>query len=97
MTDRLFLMARIEPKSEHLADAKQAIHGIINETRAEKGCFRFELHEGVGDGCLYLYEEWSDKAALAAHYAQPYTKDVFAKYQNWLAREPDIFHMRHLA
>jgi len=44
------------------------------------------------EGCLYLYEEWRDAAALAHHHAQPYTQAVFEAYKEWLAEPVDIKH-----
>lgn len=87
---RLYLFARIKPKAEHLDDARRAVLDILPPTRAEQGCDLFTVHDGHGDGCLYLYEIWTDEAALAFHYDQPYTKAVFEKYQGWLAEEPQI-------
>ena len=92
-TPGLFVFARIAPKPEHLDDARDAIKGILDATHAEPGCRQFVLHEGQDDGCLYLYEEWDNEAALAKHYDQPYTKAVFEKYQSWLAEPVEVIRM----
>lgn len=62
---------------------------ILSATHSEEGCLSFDLFDGHGDGCLYLFEEWADQAALDAHYAQDYTARVFAAYEEWLA-EPVV-------
>ncbi|WMS40936.1 putative quinol monooxygenase [Acuticoccus sp. MNP-M23] len=97
MTEPLFLFAQIRPKPVHFDAAREAIRRIVPETENEPGCQGFALHENAQDGCLYLYEEWRDEDALKAHYAQPYTKAVFAKYENWLAEPVVITKMRRLA
>ena len=93
MTERLNVIARIKPHARHIDDARAAICGIIDRTRAEPGCIEFRLSEDEADGALYLYEEWRDEAALNEHHAKDYTRDVFAAYQNWLAEEPQIRHL----
>ncbi|MEM8838858.1 MAG: putative quinol monooxygenase [Pseudomonadota bacterium] len=90
MTDSLFIFAEITPKPEHLADARDAIMGIVEETRKESGCRSFTVLEGVKPGAIYLFEEWDDQGALDDHYAKPYTAAVFAQYENWLAKPPKI-------
>ncbi|MBM7069616.1 putative quinol monooxygenase [Actibacterium sp. 188UL27-1] len=90
MSHHLFLFATITPKPVHMAEARQAIERIIPATRAEPGCLDFVLHESADAGCLHLYEEWVDQAALDQHYQMPYTAEVFAQYQEWLAAPVDI-------
>ena len=92
--ESLVVFARIVPKTEFFDDAKAAIIGIIPQTRAEAGCHAFVLHEGQGDDRnLYLYEVFEDQAALDRHYDQQYTKDVFAKYETWLAEPVQVTKM----
>ena len=88
------LFATITPKPEHYHDALTALQGIIQQTRAETGCLRFELNTDQGhDTNLYLVEHWTSPQALDDHYAQPYTVAVFNAYQNWLAGAPQIVKM----
>ena len=97
MTDQdLYVFARIRPKPEYLQDAKSAVLEILEPTREESGCRQFNLHEGQGDGCLYLYEAWRSEDDLARHYEQPYTKAVFERYQTWLAEPVDVVRMSRL-
>ncbi len=95
MSKHLFLTAIITPKAEHFADAKEALVSILSQTREEKDCHQFWLHEGIGDqvGSLILYEEFTDQSALDLHYSQQYTLDVFEKYKNWLAKDVEIIKM----
>lgn len=94
----LSLFATIRPKPVHRAAALKAIEGILEDTRAETGCRRFELNVGAeDDGVLYLVEHWADDAALAAHYQMDYVKEVFDAYQDWLTCPVDIVRMRRHA
>lgn len=96
MSDGLFVFAEITPKPEHLEEAREAILGILAETRAEPGCRSFTVLAPQEGGAICLFEEWEDQAALDTHYAQPYTARVFAAYQNWLAQPPVIQKLAHL-
>ena len=95
MTQSLFLFATITPKPESFADARAAVIEIIPYTLKEDGCVQFTLLEDkADDGRLYLVEEWTDEAALQAHYAQPYTQAVFDRYRNWLAEPVATVRMK---
>lgn len=93
MQDTLFIFAEITPKPEHFEDAQQAIAGILEDTRAEKGCYQFDLFTAPDNQSLYLFEEWTDQQALDRHHAMPYTAAVFTSYQTWLAGPPRILPM----
>jgi len=87
----LFLFATIHPKSEHFEDARAALDALIPETLAEPGCHMFAAFESASEkGVLHLFEHFEDQAALDAHYAQPYTRDVFARYEAWLSKPVEI-------
>ena len=91
----LALFAAIHPKPEHRQDAIAALEGILEQTRAEDGCLRFELNVGdPGDPQLYLVALWKDDDALKAHYAQGYTREAFEIYQDWLAEPIASTRMR---
>lgn len=97
MQEPLYLFARIAPKADHFAEARDAIRAIIPQTLAEPGCHEFVLHAGAGDGCLYLYEAFADEAALEAHGQKPYTREVFAKYRQWLAEPVRVTRMKRVS
>ena len=105
--ERYHLFAQVYLKPEHYEEAKQAVLEMIPLTLAEDGCEVFTLHEASadqGDGAptpppatLYLYEVFKDKAAFEFHHAQSYTKEVFAKYQNWLRAPIDIVYLNRIS
>jgi quinol monooxygenase YgiN len=98
MPDRLTVFATIYPKKAHRAEAEAAILQIMEPTRAEAGCRRFDLLRQAGDEeKLYLLEEWDDDAALEQHYAMDYTRAVFARYEAWLDRPVEVVKLRKVA
>lgn len=91
MTDPVHIFATIHPMPQHFDDAKTAIQSIIPVTLAEAGCEVFELFEAAdGSRRLHLWERFSDEAALAFHHQQPYTRQVFDAYKEWLAEPVSI-------
>lgn len=84
------IFATITPKPNYFEAAEKAILGILESTRKEKGCVQFDVHSNQNRTTLFLYEQWLDESALALHYQQQYTKEVFLAYDEWLARPVDI-------
>ena len=97
MPEAFSLFARIVPKPQHFDDARRAILEIVPATRREAGCREFVLHEARdGTGQLFIYETWDDDAALEDHHAQPYTRAVFRRYEDWLAAPVEITKLKRL-
>lgn len=90
----LSAFATIALKPEHFDEAKAAVVDILARTRAERGCRAFELHEAPDEATLHLYEVWADSAAFEAHHAEDYTRAIFRKYEDWLAKPVEITFMQ---
>ena len=86
----LHIVAKITPKPEYFERGLAAIKPIIQPTRAEPGCFRFDVFADEHNGQYVLVEHFRNQAALDNHYAQPYTRQVFTLYDEILAKAPDI-------
>jgi len=76
-----FISASIELQEG--ADLQQAEHGLrelVLHTRQEPGCRMFEIRQNLQDPNRFtLWECWTDKAALAAHFEMPHTKAYLAR------------------
>lgn len=94
MRSSLAIFATIVPRPEYFDSARRAIEAILERTRAEPGCAHFSLYVREDGRALHLFEGWADRAALDAHYAQPYTRDVMSRYDDWLAKPLDITFMQ---
>jgi quinol monooxygenase YgiN len=91
------VFATIPVKPEHMDDACAAVAAIVPATHAEDGCIAFEPRRSAdGDSTIIIFEEWADRSAFDFHHAQDYTKDVFAKYENWLAGPPNLIEAKTL-
>lgn len=55
---------------------REAALAHTRRSRAEPGCLRHSVHVDCDDPLtLFFYEEWADRPALDAHFAQPGSHD----------------------
>lgn len=52
------------------------LKGMLDPTRAERGCMLYELYESDSGGRFYFYEMWESQAALDRHAASPHFKHL---------------------
>lgn len=70
------------------------MQSIMDVTRAEPGCVRFDLLTSPDQQTLYIDEIWADEAAFHFHHAQSYTIAVFKAYEAWLKQPPELIDLR---
>jgi quinol monooxygenase YgiN len=62
---------------EDAVAAETALRGLRDGSRTEPGCITFDVARGIDDpNVFFLYEIWTDQAALDAHY----TTEHFQRY-----------------
>jgi len=62
------VVARSTFRPETLGTALDLYRRLVDHTRTEAGCRRYELHRDRSDPhSLTMIEEWDDEAALKAH------------------------------
>ena len=89
--ERLFIFATIRPEPDFFEDARLALEALIPPTLAEPGCHMFSVFVSRDEPTvLHLFECFENDAALEAHYAQSYTREVFGQYEGWLASPVEI-------
>jgi quinol monooxygenase YgiN len=77
---------------------KAVLLELIEPTRQEAGCIRYELWQNQSDPTdLTFVEEWGSNDALDAHLASKHIEAVDAKLQGLVAVEPDIRRYQLLA
>lgn len=89
MIEAIFAFRARPGKEDEL---RQATLAIVEPTRAEDGCIQFVVMEDTATpGQFFIRETWRDQAALDAHFAQPYLKDLVDLHARILA-EPLKMH-----
>ncbi len=79
------ITAILKSKPEHLTEIQNLITNLVNETRKEAACIRYDLH--TSENVFILWEEWKDQAGLDLHNNQSYLKD-FIKQTESLVSSP---------
>ena len=58
---------------------------VVDSTRKEPGCIKYELLQDVYDKCtFYFYEEYADENAYQTHRTMPYMTDFRPKREKLL-------------
>jgi quinol monooxygenase YgiN len=90
-TDTVRVVARIVAQPDKVQQLKALLLRVVEPTRAEEGCMRYELHQSDTDPADFVFlEEWASSAAIAAHMQTPHILDALAKAASLLAAPPDI-------
>jgi quinol monooxygenase YgiN len=80
------ILATTETIDELLAASLAHVH----RSRAEPGCISHAVHRDAENPLrLVFFEEWADRAALAAHFAVPASR-TFAQHVRAVATEPPV-------
>jgi quinol monooxygenase YgiN len=85
------VVAKVTARPEKAAELASILLALVAATRKEKGCVSYELLRSKTDaGDLVFVEEWTDDAALDAHFTMPHFLDALAKAKPLFAAEPDV-------
>jgi len=91
MTQQLTLIARLIAKPDKAEDLGDGLKALIYPTVKEAGSLGYTLHRDNDDPNVWiLYETWKSRADLDAHFEQPYTKAMLARFPELLAREMEL-------
>ena len=69
----LIVVATIDAQPQHIDAVRAALEAVVLPSRTESACLRYELHvDNKIPTRFIMLEEWTDEAALTAHYATPH-------------------------
>ena len=89
----LHLVARIVAKPEKAEEVRELLLGLVEPTRKEAGCIRYDLHQDRQRPTEFVFlEEWTDEAALDEHLQMPYIQAAFARTEEFFAGAPELMH-----
>jgi quinol monooxygenase YgiN len=94
----LRVVAHLTAKPDKIEETREALTGLIDPTRAEAGCIRYELLQNNTEPTDFTFiEEWSCDDALDLHLQTDHIKLVVSKADELLAAAPDIRRYTFLA
>ena len=75
----LIVVATIDAQPQHIDAVRVALEAVVPPSRAESACLRYDLHlDNKIPTRFIMLEEWTDQAALTAHYATPHFHTLVA-------------------
>jgi len=91
MSNPLIVFARLTAKPEQAEALGESLRQLIAPTLQEAGSLGYTLHRDNDDPAVWiLYEAWASRAALDAHFEQPYMQALFVRAADLLAKEVDM-------
>jgi quinol monooxygenase YgiN len=85
------LFATLSVKPGKIVTAKNELHKILESSRSEPGCLRYEIYQAEQDeNSVHLIETYVDRDALATHSQSDYFKNFVKKVSPLLEKEFSI-------
>jgi quinol monooxygenase YgiN len=85
------VVARITAQADKVQEVKSILLRLLQPTRAEEGCIRYDLHQSETDPAEFVFlEEWVSGAAILAHLQTAHVQEALSKAAALLAAPPDI-------
>ncbi|MDF5716376.1 MAG: putative quinol monooxygenase [Rhizonema sp. NSF051] len=87
----LRVVARFVALPEKVEALKAVLLELVEPTRHEAGCIKYELLQNQSDPTdLTFVEEWTSHDALNTHLVSAHMKAVGAKLEGLVVAEPDV-------
>ncbi len=92
MKTTLTIVARIEAKADKVEQVKKALLALIEPTRSEDGCLRYDLHQDNENAEVFLfYEIWSSREQWQTHmnsdHLKAYTRAIEGAVESFVLNE----------
>ncbi len=77
----IMITGTIRLPASRVAEALPAMRAMMAASRAEPGCIFYAYAQDLDDqGLIHVTERWTDRAALAAHFASTHLADWRAQF-----------------
>ncbi|MFD6415213.1 putative quinol monooxygenase [Streptomyces sp. NPDC060194] len=88
MSDTVMIIAESTAAQGKAEEVVRLIEDVVEPTRAEAGCVRYELMRDLDDDHrIILIEEWADQSARDAHLASEHLVRMFREMEPLLAAQ----------
>ncbi len=85
------VVARIVARKEKAEQVRDILAGLVDPTRSEAGCIRYELLQNKADLTDFTFvEEWTNDAALDLHMRTPHLVQALVTLPDLIAAAPDV-------
>ncbi len=91
MEKRLSVIAYIFAKAGEEERLKRALLELVAQTRKEKGCMNYDLHQSRGNASEFaMYENWESAADLEAHANSAHLREFGKSMGPFMARPAQV-------
>lgn len=91
MPDSIVVVANIKVRKDVEEKVKKEIGLIIEQTRKEKGCLRYDVFQSSNDPThLISYEKWQNRQALDEHLKKIYIVNLLAKTKEYFKQPIEL-------
>ena len=85
----IYITAIVKSKSAYLDEVKSVLENMVTETRKEKACIEYDLHQGIEDKNQFVfYEIWENQEGLNLHNQQSYIQEFISLPADYLEEKP---------
>lgn len=92
----LIIIAHIHAKADQVDFVKSALNQLVEPTRAEAGCLRYDLHQDNADSTHFMfYEAWQTRELWQQHMQSEHLKSFSAQAGGAIERS-SIYEMTTL-
>lgn len=89
------ILAVFKAKPGKEEQLRKATLDVVEPTRREAGCIRFDVSEDLENpGAFFIRESWDSEAALSAHFKQPYLERLVELHKSLLEGELKLHKLR---
>ncbi|MGI9920414.1 putative quinol monooxygenase [Vibrio owensii] len=93
----IHLTAVFHAKPNCVSQLKQSLEAMLEPTRNEAGCVRYQLFQNKKDLSQFLFQEqFADQVAFDAHGKTTYFQDLLSEIDGLLTSEPKIAFLDEL-
>ena len=87
----IVVIGRVSCEAENRDALVAAFEEMQDASRREDGCLRYGFFAAVEDPLSFVaVEEWADRAALDAHFAQPHLQEFAARLLELVSGQPEV-------
>jgi len=85
------VIGRVRCEPERREELVGLLVGMQDESRREDGCLRYGFFAAVEDPLSFVaVEEWRDREALDAHFAQPHLREFTRRLLETVSGRPEV-------
>ena len=87
----IWVVAHLTARPDKIEETREALSALVEPTRAEDGCIKYELTQNNSDPTDFTFvEEWTSDSALDEHLESDHIHRLRSRADDLFAAPPDI-------